>query len=654
MNFFTEQDQARRQTRWLLISFLVAVVFLIAITNLLVAISLWLVEGRLENYQQAGDLLTAGQNSQLWQFFSWQSFGKISLFVTGSIACVVLFKHFQLAAGGKKIAESLGGVRVLTNTDNYQQQQLLNVVEEMALASGMPVPSVYLLAGEKGINAFAAGNTPADAVIGVTKGALEHFDREQLQGVIAHEFSHILNGDMRLNLRMIAVLSGITFIANVGELLMRSGGRHGRYHGTRRGNDGRVFLLGLALLIVGWLGTFFGGFIKAAISRQREFLADASAVQFTRNPKGIADALKIIGGYSAGSQVFSSGAGEASHMFIAKALGSWASFDTHPPLQERIYTIEPNWNGQFIRRALRVEPSTSQSSALHGEQDRKRQAAMAAMAAQTFIASRAQTGANDDSILHDARQQHQGIPVFLQQQLKEPFGACAVVLALLLDSNEPIKERQYEFIEQVEIKGLMLQTRQLSDDVQALPASQRWPLLELAMPALKQLSLAQYKSFKRALLLVIRADKKFELFEWCLFQTLRHYLAADFEKNKIARARFKKVSEVAEEYNIVLSSLVWFGHDDDQQDDIQRAFSRGANTAGLYNIQLMLREQCQLDDFIKAVEKLANCYPLIKPKLLKGLCDCARHDGVIADQEREMIAAIAAVMDCPQPLLAIH
>ena len=660
MNFFSEQDQARRNTKWLIMLFVVAVLALIVLANVLIAVTFWVLQGQADNYYNAVEMVESGEGLRtLTYYFSWERFGKISAGICGVLACVMGFKWLQLCSGGKRVAESLGGRRINTNTNDADEKRVLNVVEEMAIASGMPVPAVYLLKGEKGINAFAAGNTPADAVIGVTQGALEQFNREQLQGVIAHEFSHILNGDMRLNIRMIALLSGILFIGQVGELLMHFGGGHRRYSSSsRRSGDARVAALGLALLLIGWLGSFFGGLIKAAVSRQREFLADASAVQFTRNPKGIADALKVIGGYSGGSKVFHSQASETSHMFIAEALSSWASFDTHPPLAKRIRKIEPSWDGKMIARAIKQSKDELQNKEDSGDQ--KRQAAMAAAAGAAYVMGQ-QTDA-DFSVVptEQAEQQIQQIPEHIKQLAQEPLGATAIVYALLLDDDKQISHQQFEYIKSANVQGLVNQCQAIQQEIALLDNVLRLPLLELAMPALKLMSAEQYKVFKKTLLLVIRADKKFDIFEWSLFQLVRHYLDAEFEKLRSSKPVYKQAKQVAEEYTLLLSMLARFAQQDDQgideqdETDIEKAFHRGANTAGLYTATLMPEADCSMDEFVKAANKLANCYPLLKPKLLKGFADCARHDGKINTVEREVIAAIAAVMDCPQPQLEIQ
>ncbi len=651
MDFFTEQDQARRSSKVLIILFSLSVLVLIVLTNILVAVTLWLfdeqVAGNYQAYQQAVETLNYQRTSSLFNYLSWQRFALISLVVSSVIGCAIIYKWAQLSGGGKRVAEQLGGHRINPNTDNNHEKRILNVVEEMAIASGMPVPAVYLLADELGINAFAAGSTPADAVIGVTQGCIDQFNREQLQGVIAHEFSHILNGDMRLNIRLIALLHGILFVGLIGEMILRGSSNRSYSHSRRRSGDNRLALLGLAFLVIGWLGQFFGNWIKSAVSRQREFLADASAVQFTRNPKGIADALKIIGGYNPNARLQASRASEMSHLFFGQAVSKINRlFASHPPLDKRISRIEPDWNGQFIFR----DPQPLQADADQqntNQQDKSLDATFATIAT-AAAATQAFDAANN---LGDIRGSIDAIPAAIHSQIHEPFGAIAVLYGLLLSENTAIQQKQLEYIQLSNITGLSIQTIQLQPDISALDQPQRLPLIELALPALKCMSAQQYKTFCKTLLLLIRADKKFELFEWCLYQLVRHYLDPEFNKVKTTQPIYKEASSVSSEFQLVLSLLAHYGSDD--VSECERAFNRGANTTGLYTLTLLAKENCTLDAFVTAVNKLANCYPLLKPRLLKGLADCAKHDGAISAVEKEMISAISAVMDCPVPILSI-
>ena len=624
MDFYNEQDQARRSSRLLVGLFLLSVIALIVLTNLLVAGVFWMIGDR------TVDQFTYQATQSFWQQFSWQRFGLISLAVGGIVGCAILYKGWQLSGGGKRVAEQLGGSRIYPNTEDPAEKQLLNVVEEMALASGMPVPAVYLLKNEQGINAFAAGTTPADAVIGVTRGCLEQFNREQLQGVIAHEFSHILNGDMRLNIRLIALLFGIVFIGLVGEILLRSGSSRHRY-GSRRDNQGGLFFIGLALLAIGWSGNFFGKWIKAAVSRQREFLADASAVQFTRNPNGIGEALKIIGGYAPLAQIDNSHAGEMSHLFFGSALASLRGmFATHPPLPTRIKRIEPGWDGQFIQRQPRPVADTNTV-----EKDNKKRDILTGII--TAAGAGALTGTDDEEDRWD-------------RPLREPFQAIAVLYALLLSDDQTIRQKQCTYIDSAKMPGLKAETLKQSAALSSLDKAHRLPLIERALPALKCLSAEQYKGFHRVLLLLVRADQRYQLFEWCLCQLVQHYLGPDYGRVRLSRPKYKQASAVANEFRVVLSALVHYGGSEPEQQS--KAFHRGANAAGLYNITLIPANECDVEGFMAATNKLADCYPLLKPRLLKALTLTAAQDGVYSPVEREMIAAIAAIMDSPIPSFA--
>ena len=296
MNFFESQDRVRKNTFQLVFLFTMAVVTLVIMTNLLVMVVFGYI-----NSEQMQDGWT------LLQQIDWQTFAAVSTGVGVVVLVGSLYKIMALSAGGKTVAEALGGKLIPQNTDDLKQRKLLNVVEEMAIASGTPAPPVYLLADEPGINAFAAGFSPRDAIIGVTQGTIDHLSRDQLQGVIAHEFSHIFNGDMRLNIRLMGVLNGILIIGFIGYYILHSASYSRRGRGNDKGAGG-ILALAIGLMVIGFAGTFFGGLIKAAVSRQREYLADASAVQFTRNPDGIAGALKRIGRLELDSKVANPGA----------------------------------------------------------------------------------------------------------------------------------------------------------------------------------------------------------------------------------------------------------------------------------------------------------------------------------------------------------
>ncbi len=648
VDFFTQQDQARRTTRLLVVLFVIAVGCLILITNLLVMLTLWGLSSPFDGSMTT--LVYRGLNPLLAQF-DWQRFGLISLGVGATVLCAIGYKWQQLAEGGKAVAEALGGQRIQPNSASIEQQQALNVVEEMAIASGMPVPPVYLLAQEFGINAFAAGNTPADAVIGLTQGCIERFDRPQLQGVVAHEFSHILNGDMRLNLRLIAILHGIVFIGSVGQLLLRFSPRRGSRAG--KGTGGHLLLVGLGtgLLLIGWLGTLFGNLIKASVSRQREFLADASAVQFTRNPQGIADAFKVIGGHQYGADLLSPASNEVSHLFFGQALKNLTGlFTTHPPLLERILRIEPHWDGSYIYPKP-SEIKRQQQQHQEREQLRQQQRLEALQLGVVLAGGPTELLSAKPGSVDGIREQLKGFPSHLHAQAHEPLGAMAIVLCLLLSDQQPLRDKQLGLIQRLPARGILTLCQQLLTEIQPLPCAQHLPLTQLCLPALKCLSAEQYLPFKNTLLLVIRADQQVDLFEWCLFQVVQHYLAAEFESRCRTQARYSQPQQLSDEYQLVMSLLAHQGHR--HIEDAEKAFNRGVASAGLYNLRLLPNAACDLPAFIKAVNRLGAAKPLLKPRLLNGLLNCAKQDKQITATEQQIISAIAAVMDSPLPNLQL-
>jgi hypothetical protein len=511
------------------------------------------------------------------------------------------------------------------------------------------VPPVYVMNHERGINAFAAGIVPADAVVAVTRGTIDHLKRHELQGVIAHEFSHILNGDMRLNIRLAAMLKGITFIGDVGHILLRS---NSRVRTGRSGkNDAALPMLGLALWILGWLGGLAAGFIKAAISRQKEYLADAGAVQFTRDSGGIADALKVIGGYIPGSLVHAARAAEMSHIFFGQIEHHlWQLFSTHPSLQERIRRLDARWDGQYIQRQPKHYPNpTIEPSDVAGT---KRAALVAAAMASVASSAGTQQALPDadfaeETVDFEAETAEQAqIPLALVRHSHEPLGAHALTCALLMNVHEDVYPLQIDVLQQSKTRGLAVLTHTLFPAVAELGAPKRLPLLELCLPALKSISLKQYRSLKTMLLQLIQADARTELHEWCLYQLVRHYLDPEFIQVKPSRARHRSLSKVQPHLRVTLSVLAHEGGG-----DTATVFQMGTRELGLDSLQLLPRDQCSVSAFSKSVHELADCYPLLKPRVLKAMTLAAGEDGQLSPEEKEIIAAMAAVMDCPSPEL---
>ena len=404
-------------------------------------------------------------------------------------------------------------------------------------------------------------------------------------------------------------------------------------------------ILGGARMIKEGLGRFFGNWIKSAVSRQREYLADASAVQFTRNPQGISDALKIIGGYLPSATLQSTSAAEMSHLFFGQAVSHLGSmFATHPPLEDRINRIEPNWDGHFIFREPRKASETDDDSTDGVLSDVHNNPL------NSVIAAAVVAGVIPTNTVESSAETPDNVSQLLNKHVHEPFSAIAIIFNLFLSKDVDTSNRQFEFIQQSGFAGIVRQTQQLQMAITTLDSSKRLSLIELTLPALKCISKEQYSAFCKTLLLLIRADRKFELFEWCLYQVLRHYLDPEFGKTRFSRPIHKTVNAVEQEFQLVLSLLAHYGSDDTEEK--QRAFSRGANSAGFYTLSLLEEKQFSIDSFISAVNQLANCYPLLKPRLLKALRDCATHDNTINTDELEILSAVAAVMDCPIPLIA--
>ena len=633
-DFFERQDAARRNTTRLVILFALAVLALIVSIDLLLAATM----GYLGRNPETGAVDWALAVDP--QVVSLAVFG--TLIVAGG---GTLFKIAQLRGGGQVVAEQLGGRLLNPDTTVPSEQQLLNVVQEMAIASGAPTPPVYLLDHEAGINAFAAGFTPSDAVIGVTRGAAEGFTRDEMQGVIAHEFSHILNGDMRLNIRLIGLLHGILIIGILGYFVLRMAAFSGagRSRSRQESSPLPLLALGAGLMAVGLFGTLFGNLIKAAVSRQREFLADASAVQFTRQPAGIAGALKRIGGATTGSGVQSPNAPEASHMFFGRATrGLSGLFSTHPPLAERIRRIDPSWDG-----ALPEGPPVTST-----EPSRAGVAAFAGGAASSAAPTVDQVGQPaGEAHLQYAERLVKSLPAQLVSAAHETYGARAVVYALLLDHEAEPRQRQLMHLEGAADPGVYEETLRLIPIVQQLDMRARLPLLDMSLPALRGLVRAQYELFKQNVAALVQADNAIDLFEWSLHRILLHDLEAHFVRRSPPRVRHRTLASVRSHSELLLSMLAYAGHRD--LESAQHGFEQAKRTLGLPKARLHPVDDLQfsaLDTALAAVEEAA---PKVKRQLLRAAVACIAADRAVTATEAELLRAMSASIGCPMPPLLL-
>jgi Zn-dependent protease with chaperone function len=538
----------------------------------------------------------------------------------------------------------LGGRLLHSDSNAPLERKILNVVEEMAIASGIPTPPVYLLDHEEGINAFAAGFSPSDAVIGITRGCAQQLSRDELQGVVAHEFSHIMNGDMRLNIRLMGVLYGILVIGMIGFFLLRSSLWAGAVsRRDSRGNSTMVMVAGgVALMALGFLGTLFGNLIKASVSRQREFLADASAVQFTRNPGGISGALKKIGGFEAGSHMESPAAPESSHLFFGQALSSGFNslFATHPPLAERIKILDPSWQGAMTEISSEAAPSPG--------------AATAGFAggglAPAFAGSAVdQMGRISAAHLDYAVQLLLELPPAVKEAAHDPYAARAVVYALLMDADPESRKLQLEILDAKGERGVPELTRKLLPEVERLGPAHRLPLIDLALPALRDLSASQYERFRGLVQDLVQADQHIDLFEWTLQRILLTHLAPNFEGVHRPGRRLRSKQQLRQVLETILSSLARVGNLSESA--MRQSVASVGRALVKAELRLLPEDEVGLASLDEALGLAASLDSRAKELVLRACAQVIAADGEVADSEAELFRAIGDSLGCPVPPL---
>ena len=637
-NFFDRQDAAKRNTTRLVVLFVLAVLAIMVSIHVLLAFAF----GYLGADERTGgfDLaLVADPGIAMLAFVG-------TLLVVGGGS---LFKMAQLRGGGRVVAEQLSGRLLNPDTTEPSERQLLNVVEEMAIASGTTAPPVYLLEQEPGINAFAAGFSPDGAVIGVTRGAAERLSRDELQGVIAHEFSHILNGDMRMNIRLIGLLHGILIIGILGYFVLRMTAFSG--HRSRRSRDQGnaaipLLAVGAGLMVVGFLGTFFGNLIKAAVSRQREFLADASAVQFTRQPSGLAGALRKIGGIPTGSTIVSPNAPEASHMFFGRGTSGFSAlFSTHPPLEERIRRIDPSWDGTFPKVAPVAPASHAMPAAASGFSPG------ASGAGETFAAAYAldHVGQPTEAHIRYAGQLLAGLPERVRTAAHEPYGARALVYALLLDRDADLRRAQLEHLERAADPGVFEETLRLVPVVTGLERTTRLPVVEIALPALRSLTAEQSRTLRQNVAVLVEADEAIDLFEWSLQRILLHDLDAHEEGATAPRERYRSLGPLRSQCEVLLSRLAHAGHRNEAA--AGAAFAAGRQALGMPEAQMRGGRDGNLAALDAALTDLEQAAPQVKRLVLEAAVACIAADRQVTASEGELLRAVSASLGVPMPPL---
>jgi Zn-dependent protease with chaperone function len=668
MDFFEAQERARKRTSRLVLLFALAVIGTI-LAGYIGAVLL-LNQGNQFNSRRDRSYSYYSDDNRAARLSWWNP--QLLLWITGGTATVVglasLFKWSQMRGGGSAVAEMVGARVVDPKTTDLRERKLLNVVEEMSIASGIPMPAVYVLENEPGLNAFAAGLTTSDAAVTVTRGTLDRLTRDELQGVIGHEFSHILNGDMRLNVRITAVVFGILVIGLLGRGVLQSMARGRVRSSSKKDNNVAVLLgIGLALMIVGYVGYFFGRLIQAAVSRQREFLADASAVQFTRNPAGITGALKKIGGYAIGSTVANNGSAQIGHFFFAQAFksnfgGLWA---THPPLDERIRAIEPTWDGKLFEPEEVVDVS-NESFATAGFNSGAGQATEApgpemqaeppVLPPQKNTASVpfkprqivASVGELTEAHFRQAQSLLESIPASLREAARDTTAAQILVYGLLLNGDKSARDQQQQLVAKNAGPESAATLASLRPALSLLDPTARLPLLQLSLPALRGLPGGALDRFVTTLDELVHADGKVTPFEYAVQKMLLRQL--QLAQKPSQRVEFDSFSAVRNEFAVVLSALANLSPKNSAD-----AFADGAAQIPVIRdeITLLGAEASGLEQLDAALDKLALCSMPIKQRLLVAAGHVIASDGTVSMEEGELYRALAATVDCPMPTLGL-
>lgn len=635
MDFFARQDLARRNTTML--------IALMALSVICLAGTLCLVVFAFSYYRNPFRAV-----DEAYLVYAWIFIGTIAVVAVGS-----LWKTWEVGrAGGRGIAESLGGRLVDSGTAEPADRRLLNIVEEMSIASGVATPQVYVLDGEPNINAFAAGFTTGDAVVAVTRGARDQLDRDALQGVIAHEFSHILNGDMAMNLRLIGVVHGVLLIALTGRLVLRSL-RHVRTSNNK--NGGGIILaaviLGVTMLVVGYLGWLFGQIIKAAVSRQREYLADASAVQFTRNPDGLAKALATIGS-SRSTRISAPNAEEASHLFFGEAINPFLGmFSTHPPIPERLRALRAMGSTVVVADGAAAPVTASgddqgvQSLAPVAAPD---PATMVRPLAAKDIAALAGSVSPSDVVW--SRAILAALPPVLRRSAQDTVGAQALCLALLLDRRPEFATLQLDLLERTESPAVVREIRSLQPHALAVAAS-ALPLVSLAVPALRQWDPPKRRGFLRSCADLARHDGVVTMHEYAIARVLTHHLSPRPQANLLP------LKPLLDDAALVLSALAHAGAGFVSATADRPP--RSAATAFAAGVRLLLGRDGSLpltpaegllpERLDRAFDRLGGALPGVRRRVVEAATAVVAADGTVTAAEAELLRLVATALEVPLP-----
>jgi len=632
MDFFDRQDKARKKT-WLLALYFIAAIFFIMVA----------VNGAFYFFFKFVEAYPYTPKTWFTEH--------VWMYVTGGTLLVILTGSFtrlaKLSSGGKAVAQMAGARLLDLGSHKANEKKLINVVEEMSIASGTPMPVLYIMDDEDGINAFVAGYKPTEAVMVVTRGTLEILNRDELQAVVGHEFSHILNGDMRINIRLMAILAGILIIGQVGQFLLRGSGRQRYQHSSKGRGTSALMVLAFGLMLIGYVGLFFGRLIKAAISRQREFLADASSVQFTRNPKGIAGALYKIQQTTGRSLLTNLRAEDVSHMCFAEALkvNMQSLLATHPPLEQRIKAVDAS----FLKIQRAIDIQTRQRTNRDSIQQSPPSETQKKSASGAIHTNAQQLG---DSIGNPAPEHMiyaaamlQSFTPALMENVHNTAGAKSVIYALLLSNMKTSTGLAClaEHGEAAQVKRLNV----IKTEIKNLNKRHRLPLIDLALPVLKQLPTQETAVFLSTTEALIKCDKKVTLFEFVLLTILKKHL--DKNAGKADKVNIFSFKSAHEELTLLMSLMGHAGKQTPKKKQI--AFSKAMLSFGVKSAALLCVEQCKFNAVNRVLIKLNRMSPLLKKSVLVACADMLLDDGVVMPAEAELLRAVSEMLDCPMPPL---
>jgi Zn-dependent protease with chaperone function len=637
VNFFDVQDRARRSSRRLVFLYLLSTALIIAGVSLIVGFAFY-------------NVVDPGQQFSLSSFFSnqasvlWGTAVITTLFIIGA----TLVKTAQLSSGGGQVAQQMGGTLVSPETRDPLRSRLRNVVEEMAIASGVPVPEIYVLEQEMGINAFAAGFAPGDAAVAVTRGTLEILDRDELQGVIAHEFSHVLNGDMRLNIRLMGVLFGIMALGLMGRMVFR-GVRYGGFSSKRGKGGGVIVIVGLGLIILGGVGVFFARMIKSGVSRQREFLADASAVQFTRQSGGLAGALKKIGGYEAGSLIQATDPEEVSHMLFGTGAKLSGMFATHPPITDRIRALDPNFKESDYPQVNLKDRNVATDRGVDQRSAGIAAATSALAAGITPDSISASVGQPSEEHIAFAKRIRQSLPNALYDAAHSSELSYLLVIALILDRGGETLERQLSLLTEKLGEQRTILISQFHAHLLEGGPEYRLPLLEIAFPALRQRPAPQLNFLIDLTGRRIEIDGEIELHEFCFYRVLATNLRHVMQPSKSRKSKRASRKDVRRAAVDLLRVVAQHGHDDDA--DGEAAFRAGLAKFGKWGDAYAYGSDltATTSSLERSLDQLVSLNSEGRKMLLDSVTSVVLHDEKLTVPEAELVRTICASLEIPLP-----